>query len=113
MRLKDDIDIFKKSTKPQKSVKKEKKTLLLRNEIIFLIEWQKVLNAFESGIIQKGKQERGLASIILNYLKNVSSKQMLQRLPIALAQEKPNNTSENLLNEIIQIKYSLQKKKVL
>ena len=39
MRLKDDIDIFKKSTKPQKSVKKEKKALLLRNEIIFLIEW--------------------------------------------------------------------------
>ena len=113
MRLKDDIDIFKKSTKPQKSVKKEKKHYFLEMKIIFLIEWQKVLNAFGSGIIQKGKQGRGLASIILKHLKNVTFKQMLQRLPIALAQKKTNNTSENLLNEIIQIKYSLQKKKVL
>ena len=34
-------------------------------------------------------------------------KQMLQRLPIALAQVKSGNTSENLLNEIHQIIYSL------
>ena len=32
---------------------------------------------------------------------------MLQRLPIALAQVKTGNTSENLLNEITQIIYSL------
>ena len=32
---------------------------------------------------------------------------MLQRLPIFLAQVKPGNTSENLLNEIGQIIYSL------
>ena len=32
---------------------------------------------------------------------------MLQRLPIVLAQVKPGNTSENLLNEIGQIIYSL------
>ena len=32
---------------------------------------------------------------------------MLQRLPIALAQVKSGNTSENLLNEIRQIIYSL------
>ena len=32
---------------------------------------------------------------------------MLQRLPIALAQVKARNTSENLLNEICQIIYSL------
>ena len=31
---------------------------------------------------------------------------MLQRLPIALAQVKAGNTSENLLNEIRQIVYS-------
>ena len=34
---------------------------------------------------------------------------MLQRLPIALAQVKPGNKSENLLNEIKQIVYSLYK----
>ena len=32
---------------------------------------------------------------------------MLQRLPIALAQVKADNNSENLLNEIRQIVYSL------
>ena len=33
----------------------------------------------------------------------LTPKQMLQRLPIALAQVKAGNISENLLNEIIQI----------
>ena len=36
-------------------------------------------------------------------LKILTSKEMLQRLPIALAQVKSGNTSENLLNEITQI----------
>ena len=40
-------------------------------------------------------------------------KQMLQRLPIALTQVKAGNDSENLLNEIRQIVYSLyQSKKI-
>ena len=40
-------------------------------------------------------------------------KQMLQRLPIALAQGKVGNKSENLLNEIRQITYPLyQSKKI-
>ena len=36
---------------------------------------------------------------------------MLQRLPIALAQVKVGNTSENLLNEIRQIIHSLYRAK--
>ena len=40
-------------------------------------------------------------------LKTLTPKQMLQRLPIALAQVKAANTSENLLNEIRQIIYSV------
>ena len=36
---------------------------------------------------------------------------MLQRLSIALAQVKARNTSENLLNEITQIIYSLYREK--
>ena len=40
-------------------------------------------------------------------LKILSPKQMLQRLPTALAQVKAGNNSENLLNEIRQIVYSL------
>ena len=37
----------------------------------------------------------------------LTPKQMLQRLPIALAQIKAGNNSESLLNEIRQIVYSL------
>ena len=40
-------------------------------------------------------------------LKILTPKQMLQRLSITLAQVKAGNTSENLLNEIRQIIYSL------
>ena len=51
----------------------------------------------------KAKYERGL--------KMLTPKQKLQRLPIALAQVKADNTSENLLNEIGQIIYSLYRAK--
>ena len=44
-------------------------------------------------------------------LKILIPKQMLQRLPIALVQVKAGNNSENLLNEIRQIIYSLYKSK--
>ena len=40
-------------------------------------------------------------------LKILTPKQLLQRLPIALTQVKAGNNSGNLLNEIIQIVYSL------
>ena len=37
----------------------------------------------------------------------MTAKQMLQRMPLALAQVKAGNNLENLLNEIRQIVYSL------
>ena len=40
-------------------------------------------------------------------LKNITPKQRLKRLPIALAQISAGNNSESLLNEIRQIAYSL------
>ena len=43
--------------------------------------------------------------------KILTPKQMLQRLPAALAQVIAGNTSENLLNEIRQIIYSLYREK--
>ena len=46
-------------------------------------------------------------------LKILTSKQLLQRLPTALALVKAGNNSENLLSEIRQIVYSLyQSKKI-
>ena len=44
-------------------------------------------------------------------LKILTPKQMLQRLPIALAQVKAGNNSESLLNEIRKIVYSLYQSK--
>ena len=51
------------------------------------------------------KQQKGKG------IKILASKEMLQRLPIALAQVKFGNTSENLLNEMRQILYSLYRAK--
>ena len=76
---------------------------------------QKVINLFnhnsriKSEAIYKSKQnetEQGGTR-----LKILTPKQMLQRLPIALAQVKAGNNSENLLNEIRQIIYSLYQSK--
>ena len=44
-------------------------------------------------------------------LKILTPKEMLQRLPIALAQVKAGNNSESLLNETRQISYSLYQSK--
>ena len=77
-------------------------------------EW--TLNAFKSGIFPiKPTQGKGrpleLACIAkfsdLLHLKIQTPKQMLQRVPIALAQVKAGNTSQKVLNEILQIIYSL------
>ena len=45
--------------------------------------------------------------------KILTPKQMLQRLPIVLLQVKAGNNSENLLNDIRQIVYSLHQSKKL
>ena len=56
-------------------------------------------------ILDFNKQQKGKG------IKILTPKQMLQRLPITLAQVKAANTSENLLNEIKQIIYSLYREK--
>ena len=56
-----------------------------------------------SGIVSEGKYKTKYGE----GLKILTPKQIVQRLPIALAQVKAGNTSENLLNEIRQIIYSL------
>ena len=42
-------------------------------------------------------------------LKILTRKQMLQRLPISLAQIKAGNNSQSLLNEVRQIVYSIKR----
>ena len=51
--------------------------------------------------------------IIQNREQDLTPKQMLERLPIALAKVKARNNSGNLLNVIRQIVYSLHQSKTL
>ena len=60
---------------------------------------EKVLNAFASKILSGKSNGSRLLDTDHSKLKILTSKQMLQRLPIALAQVKAGNNSENLLNE--------------
>ena len=65
---------------------------------------KKIVNIVEKSL-GFNKQQKGKG------IKILASKEMLQRLPIALAQVKFGNTSENLLNEMRQILYSLYRAK--
>ena len=70
-----------------------------------------VLNGFKSKIFLTKSTGTGPFTTDNSKLKILTPKQMLQRLPIALAQVKASNNSENLLNEIWQIIYSLYQAK--
>ena len=72
---------------------------------------ESVLNGFTSKMFLIKSKGSGILNIDRSKLKILTPKQMLQRLPIALAQVKPGNNSENLLNEIRQIVYSLYQSK--
>ena len=67
----------------------------------------KILDAFESKVFSIKSKGTGILNPNHSKLKVLTPKQMLQRLPIALAQVKAGNNSETLLNEIRQIAYSL------
>ena len=77
----------------------------------FLNVREMVLNGFKSKIFLTKSTGTGLFNTDNSKLKILTPKQMLQRLPIALAQVKAGNNSENLLNEIPQIIYSLYQAK--
>ena len=66
-----------------------------------------VLNVFKSKILLAKSKGSGILNTNHSKFKILTPKQMLKRLPIALTQVKAGNNSENLLNEIRQIVYSL------
>ena len=70
-----------------------------------------VFNSFKSKIFLIKSAGTGLFNTDNSKLKILTPKQMLQRLPIALAHVKVANNSQNLLNEIRQIIYSLYQSK--
>ena len=74
-------------------------TILEKKILFFFRDYIKILSDANYDWKQNETKETGR--------KILTPKQMLQRLPIALAQVKAGNNSESLLNEIRQIVYSL------
>ena len=72
---------------------------------------EKAFDAFESKIFSIKSKGADILNPNHSKLKVLTPKQMLQRLPIALAQVKAGNNSESLLNEIRQTVYSLYQSK--
>ena len=107
----DKIYNFISSTKPQNINKKKEKEIVKENMLNFYMGREVVLNAFRSKIFSTKSKGSTLLNIDNSKLKILTPKQMLQRLPTALAQVKAGNNSENLLNEIRQIVYSLYQSK--
>ena len=102
------IIIFKKKTKPQNPKKKQENKDTLKNLYALFEGRERVLNAFDSKIFPIKIEGTGFSDKVSDHsnLKILTPKQILQRLPIALALVKAGNTSENLLNKIRQIIYS-------
>ena len=95
--------------KQNKGVKKKKKKNTLYNIEMLYKRRNNVIKFYDdySSMVSEAKHKiiKGPG------LKILTPKQMFQRLPIALAQVKAGNNSENLLNEIRKIAYSLYQPK--
>ena len=89
-----------------KKKKKKEKEIVLENLYKFWEGKEKVFDAFQSKIFSIKSKGAGILNPDHSKLKILTYKQMLERLPIALAQAKTGNNSESLLNEIRQIVYS-------
>ena len=97
---------FIKKTKPLDPMLKKLTEDVLASVLSLLKGREVVYNAFESRIFQKLEESQEGEG-----LKILTPNQMLKILPIALAQIKAGNNSESLLNEIMQIVYSLYRSK--
>ena len=94
-----------------KKKKKEEKEITSKNLYNFYNSREMVLNAFTGKVFLRKSEGSGILNSDHSKLKILTPKQMLQRLPILLAQVKAGNNSGNLLNEIMQIVYSLYQTK--
>ena len=104
IKLKLELSEIKRGKKRNQSKEKKKKNTLCNIEILYkaknnAIEFYDDYSSMISGARHEATEEKGL--------KILTSKQMLQRLPIAFAQVKANNNSNILLNEIRKSVYSL------
>ena len=98
------IKIGKKTLEQKEVINNLEKFYNSREEVInFFRDYIEMLS--DANYDSKNSETKGKG------LKILTPKQMLQRLPIALAQLKAGNNSESLLNEIRQIVYSLYQSK--
>ena len=102
---------FRKHTKPRSKEKKQEKAIVLQNMYNFFEGRENFLDVFETKIFLVKSKGAGILNPNQFKLKVLTPKQMLQRLPIALARVKAGNNSESLLNEIRKIVYSLYQSK--
>ena len=99
--------------KPRSQEKIPQKETVLENLHNFFEGREKIIGTFKSKIFSIKSKGAGILNLNHSKLTILMHKQMLQRLPIALAQVKVGNNSESLLHEIRQIVYSLyQSRKV-
>ena len=94
---------FRKNTKPRNQEEKREKEIVLENLYNIFEDREKILDAFESKMFSIKSKGAGILNPNYSKLKISTHKQMLQRLPIALAEVKAGNNLESLLNEIRQI----------
>ena len=106
---------FKKKVNPKNTEKKQQKEDVLKNSYNLIEGRERVLNAFKSKIFPIEIKSTGFSDKVLDHsnLEISTLKQILEKLPIALAQVKADNRSENLLNEIRQTIDSLYRAKVI
>ena len=94
------IKIGRKTLEQEKIINNIKRFYISRQEVInFFRDYTEILSDANYKAKQNETEGKGL--------KILTPRQMLQRLPIALGQVKAGNNSENLLNEIRQVIYSL------
>ena len=89
---------------------KEQKNTLYNIEMLYNAR-KEAINFFDDYSLMMSKAKTKARATKETRLKILTPKQMLQRLPIAVAQVKAGHNSENLLNEIRQIVYSLYQSK--
>ena len=106
-----EINKFIKETKPKNVDKKQQRRAIFENLRGILNAREMVLNEFKSEAFSTKSIGMGILKSYNSKLKILTPKQILQRLPIALAEVKAGNNSQNLLNEITQIVYSLYESK--
>ena len=107
---------FNTESRPKTKEAKDKKWNTFDSVSALYEGRQLTVNAFTRGIFpikkkKRKKERKGHPLDLATWLKILNPKQVLQRLPISLAQLKADNTSQNLLNEIRQIIYSLYRAK--